>query len=181
VKFTELELAGAYVIDIEPHHDERGFFARTMCAREFAEHGLESAVVQESVSMNLRRGTVRGMHFQLAPHAEVKTVRCTSGSAYDVIVDLRRESPTYGKWHAVELSAENRRTVYIPKGFAHGFQTLEDRTELLYQMSTEFVSAAARGIRWDDATLGIEWPIRTKVTISKKDQELPDLLDAGLK
>jgi dTDP-4-dehydrorhamnose 3,5-epimerase len=173
--FTPLDLAGAYLIEVEPHRDERGFFARTYCAREFTERGLETSIVQESISFNQRRGTVRGMHFQAAPHAETKTVRCTAGSIYDVLVDLRGNSPTYGEWRAIELSEENRRTLYIPAGFAHGFQTLVDESELLYQMSVAFVPSSARGIRWDDETLAIKWPIREGVTISSKDLELPEL------
>jgi dTDP-4-dehydrorhamnose 3,5-epimerase len=173
--FTELELAGAYLIDIEPHTDERGFFARSWCARELLQHGLDATVEQESISYNKRRGTVRGMHYQIAPFEERKKVRCTSGAIYDVIVDLREGSPTRGKWSATELSAVNRRTLYIPAGFAHGFQTLADDTEVLYQMSIEHAPEAARGIRWDDERLGISWPIRQGITVSSRDAGLPDL------
>lgn len=175
MKFTELSLAGAFVIDIEPHGDERGFFARTFCKGEMADHGLEPEVVQASISFNILRGTVRGLHYQIEPHAEAKTVRCTAGSAFDVIADLRRNSPTFGKWCGVELSSSNRRAVYIPKGFAHGFQTLEDRTELFYQMSVQFVPTSAKGVRWDDTTLAIDWPILQGVTISATDAALPCL------
>jgi len=175
VRFSELNLSGAFVIELERHEDIRGFFARTFCAREFGERSLETNFVQESISFNKRRGTIRGMHFQVEPHAETKTVRCTAGAVYDVIIDLRPGSPTYGKWHAVELSALNRRTLYIPVGFAHGFQTLENDSELLYQISAEFEPAAARGIRWNDPQVGINWPILEGVTISERDAALPDM------
>jgi dTDP-4-dehydrorhamnose 3,5-epimerase len=174
VKFTEMKLLGAYVIDIAPHDDMRGFFARTFCTREFAQYGLETTVAQESISFNKRRGTIRGMHFQAAPHEEAKIVRCTAGSAYDVIVDLRSGSETFGKWCATELSAANRRSVYVPAGFAHGFQTLVDDTEMLYQMTTEFASLSARGIRWNDPTLRIVWPDPNSATISERDQSYSD-------
>lgn len=175
MRFTELSLPGAFVIDIEARADERGLFARTFCEHEFAELGLETAIVQESISFNQKRGTVRGMHYQTAPHGETKTVRCTAGAVYDVIVDIRDGSPTFGKCATVELSAANRRTIYIPAGFAHGFQTLVDGTELLYQMSTEYVAESARGVRWDDKALEIAWPILQGVTISGRDAELPSL------
>jgi len=174
--FTSMDLAGAYAIDLESSVDDRGFFARTFCAREFADRGLETVVAQESISYNRRRGTVRGMHYQAIPYSETKTVRCTAGAVYDVIVDLRAGSQTYGKWQGTELSEQNRRILYIPAGFAHGFQTLVDGSELFYQMSVEFVPAAARGIRWDDQTLDIKWPIRDGITISSKDLKLPSFL-----
>lgn len=179
MRFTELGLSGAYRIELELLEDERGFFARTFCETEFRGRGLTTAFVQSSISFNLHRGTLRGMHYQAAPHEEVKIVRCTSGAVYDVIVDLRSKSPTYGNWRGVELTAMNHVALYIPAGFAHGFQTLVDETELLYQMSTEYVQSAARGIRWDDEAIGIEWPIRDHVTISAQDRALPGLHAIG--
>lgn len=175
MKFTELSLEGAFVIDIEARADERGLFARTFCKNEFVKLGLESAIVQESISFNEKRGTIRGLHYQTAPHGETKTVRCTAGAVYDVILDIRGDSRTFGEYAAVELSASNRRTIYIPAGFAHGFQALVDGTEMLYQMSTEYVAESARGVRWDDKALEIAWPILQGVTISGRDAELPSL------
>lgn len=175
MKFTEMDLPGAFRIDLELHEDERGFFARTFCVKEFRQRGLAESFVQSSVSFNNRRGTVRGMHYQLAPHAETKIVRCTAGAVFDVIVDVRDGSATYGKWRALELSAKNHVAVYVPAGFAHGFQTLCDETELLYQMSTEYVRAAATGFRWNDEAIGIEWPIRNDLVISAHDAALPAL------
>ena len=175
MRFTETTLAGAFVIDLELHSDDRGFFARTFCERELTERGLVSSIVQESISFNTLRGTVRGLHFQIAPHAETKTVRCLAGSVFDVIVDLRHDSPTYAKWYAVELSRSNRCALYIPIGFAHGFQTLEKDTELFYQISTAYAPSASRGIRWNDPGLDIDWPMRDGVTVSAKDAELPQL------
>ncbi|MGB5878758.1 MAG: dTDP-4-dehydrorhamnose 3,5-epimerase [Thermoanaerobaculia bacterium] len=171
--FLETPLAGAFVIDIEPHEDERGFFARTFCQEEFEAHGLDSTFVQSSVSFNRQRGTLRGMHFQAPPHEESKVVRCTAGAIYDVIVDLRPLSPTFVQWHAVTLSAENRTMFYIPGGFAHGFLTLEDNTEVLYQMSEFYYPDSARGVRWDDPAFGIEWPVEP-TAISDRDQSYPD-------
>lgn len=171
--FTPLSIPGSYVLDIEPVEDERGFFARTFCREEFLAHGLNPHVVQCSVSCSLRRGTLRGMHYQAAPHAETKLVRCTRGAIYDVQLDLRPASPTYLRWIAVELTAANRRTVYIPEGVAHGFQTLADDTEVVYQMSHPFAPAAARGVRWNDPTFAIHWPADVR-TISTKDLAYPD-------
>ena len=172
--FSELPLHGALLIEPERREDERGFFARTFCADEFSARGLVPAVAQCNVSFNRRRGTLRGLHYQRAPHAEVKLVRCTRGAVYDVIVDIRPGSPTFGRWRAVELSAENRAMLYIPEGFAHGFQTLCDDTELFYQMSTAYVPHAAAGIRWDDPELAIEWPADARA-ISAGDLALPTL------
>ena len=171
--FTETALAGAYVIEPERHADARGFFARVWCAREFAAHGLETQVSQCSISLNARRGTLRGMHYQTPPHEEVKLVRCTRGALYDVIIDLRPGSPTFTRHVAVELTAENRRMLYIPHGFAHGFQTLEDDTEVLYQMSEFYAPGAARGVRWNDATFGIAWPIANPILL-ERDGSYPD-------
>jgi dTDP-4-dehydrorhamnose 3,5-epimerase len=151
-------LAGAYVVEVEPIADERGLFARTFDAEAFRAHGLSADVVQCSTSFNARAGTLRGLHFQAPPHEEAKLVRCTAGAAYDVLLDLRPDSPTHLRWEAVELTAENRRSVYVPRGVAHGFQTLVDATELLYMIDTPYVEAAARGVRWDDPAFGIDWP-----------------------
>lgn len=172
--FTDTTLAGAYVIDLEKIEDERGFFARSWCEREFSAHGLDSKLVQSDVSFNKKSGTLRGLHYQTAPHEETKLVRCTKGSLFDVIVDLRKDSPTFLKWFRVELTATNYRMLYIPKRFAHGFQTLEDDTEIFYQMSEFFHQEAARGIRWDDPSLAVAWP-RAERTISMRDQAYPDL------
>ena len=171
---VETPLRGAYVIEIEKHEDERGFFARSWCAREFAAKGLDHDLVQCNVSFNKRKGTLRGLHYQIPPHAEVKLVRCTKGSLCDVIVDLRNDSPTFLKWFAVELTATNHRMLYIPKLFAHGFQTLEDETEIFYQMSEFYEPAASKGLRWNDPRLGINWPDASR-TISHKDQAYPNL------
>jgi dTDP-4-dehydrorhamnose 3,5-epimerase len=175
MRFTELELAGAWLIEIEPHWDERGFFARTYCAREFAEHDLVPVIAQSSTSFNAKRGTVRGMHYQAAPHSEEKVVRCTAGSIFDVIVDIRPDSPTYSRWCGVELTGENRRMLYVPAGFAHGFQTLTGDTEVLYQISAEYAPEASHGIRWADPSLNIAWPITAGVIVSERDASFPDL------
>jgi dTDP-4-dehydrorhamnose 3,5-epimerase len=167
--FTETELKGAFIIELEPARDERGFFARTFCQREFEAHGLNFHAVQCSVSFNEKKGALRGMHYQVVPHEETKIVRCTQGKMYDVIIDLRPASGTHKKWLAVELTAENRRMLYVPEGFAHGFQTLEDNTEVFYQMSEFYHSECARGVRWDDPMFGIEWPISDNV-ISERDR-----------
>lgn len=172
--FLETPIRGAYVIEIEKHEDERGFFSRSWCTEEFAAKGLDTRLVQCNVSFNKRKGTLRGLHYQVPPHAETKLVRCTRGALYDVIVDLRSGSPTFLKWFGVELTAENYRMLYIPQRFAHGFQTLKDRTEIFYQMSEFYAPEAARGLRWDDPRLGIAWPVADR-TISKKDIEYANL------
>jgi dTDP-4-dehydrorhamnose 3,5-epimerase len=172
MRFTETKLAGAFVIEPERFEDERGFFARTWCVREFEAHGLVTRLVQCSVSFNRRRGTVRGMHYQAAPHEEVKLVRCVRGAILDVIVDARPGSPTLHQWVAVELDAESQRALYVPRGFAHGFQTLADDTEVFYQISEFFHPESARGLRWDDPALGIDWPLEVSV-ISAKDRAYP--------
>ena len=170
--FTPTPLAGAFVIELERREDERGFFARSFCQREFAEHGLNPHLAQCNVSFNAQRGTLRGMHYQAAPHEEAKLVRCTQGAVWDVIVDLRRDSPTFKHWHGVELSAANRRGLYIPEGLAHGFQTLSDDAELLYLMSEFYEQDTARGVRWDDPAFGIEWPLPNP-RISERDRSFP--------
>jgi dTDP-4-dehydrorhamnose 3,5-epimerase len=173
VKFTETTLKGAFVIEPDRIEDERGFFARTFCRREFEAHGLNPHIVQCSVSLNLKRGTLRGMHYQVAPHAETKLVRCTRGAIYDVIVDLRTQFRTFRQWVAVELSANNRLMLYIPEGLAHGFQTLQDETEVFYQMSEFYSPELARGVRWNDPAFAIDWPIANPV-ISARDQTHPE-------
>ncbi len=168
MKFLETKLKGAYLIEIEPISDHRGFFARSWCEQEFRDRGLNPNLVQCNISFNLKKGTLRGMHYQAKPHEEAKLVRCTQGSIYDVIIDIRPESATFKSWFAIELSATNRQMLYIPEGFAHGFETLEDNTEIFYQMSNFFHPESARGIRWDDPEFGIEWKLTDKI-ISEKD------------
>ncbi len=167
--FTETKLKGAFRIDLELRKDDRGYFARSFCQQEFEAHGLQKIVSQSNVSFNEKKGTLRGMHFQIAPKAEAKLVRCTRGALYDVIVDLRPESSTYCAWTAVELTADNGRMLYIPEGFAHGFQTLEDNTEVFYQMFEFYSPEHARGVRWDDPAFGISWPLPDPV-MSDKDR-----------
>jgi dTDP-4-dehydrorhamnose 3,5-epimerase len=174
VTFTETEVAGAFVIDLETRSDERGFFARTFCRREFEEHGLNPEIAQSNLSLSASAGTLRGMHLQLPPHEEAKLVRCTSGALYDVALDLRPESPSYLRWVGVELTAENRRMLYVPEGCAHGFQTLLPDTEAFYQVSAAYAPEAERGFRWDDVAFGIEWPDAAERTISEKDEQWPD-------
>jgi dTDP-4-dehydrorhamnose 3,5-epimerase len=171
--FTETILMGAYLIKPERLEDDRGFFARVWCCREFEAHGLGNALAQCNVSFNASRGTFRGMHYQVAPHEEAKLVRCTMGAIYDVIVDLRKDSPTYRRHVGEVLSAENRNMLYIPEGFAHGFITLEDRTEVFYQMSAFYDAESARGVRWNDPAFGIRWPAEVRV-ISERDRSYPD-------
>ena len=172
MKFLPTPLAGAYVVEIEPREDERGFFARSFCQEEFGKLGLNPRIAQTNVSFNKRRGTLRGMHYQAAPHAEAKLVRCTQGAMWDAIIDLRPDSPSYRRWHAVELSAANRRALYVPEGFAQGFQTLADETEVLYYMSHPYRPEAARGLRWDDPAFGIPWPVADP-QLSARDRALP--------
>jgi len=173
VKFTETPLKGAYLIQPEPNSDERGFFARTWCMREFGAHGLETRLVQCNISYNRKKGTLRGMHYQAAPFEEDKLVRCTRGAIYDVIIDLRRNSESFGEHFGVALTAENRTMIHIPKGFAHGFLTVEDDAEVLYQMSEFYTPECARGFRWNDPAFDIEWPGEVQV-ISGKDRSYPD-------
>jgi dTDP-4-dehydrorhamnose 3,5-epimerase len=168
--FQETKLKGAFRIELEKREDERGFFARAWCRREFAEHGLATEFVQANLSYNRKKGTLRGMHFQAEPHAEVKMVRCFRGAVYDVIIDLRPGSATCGKWIGVELTEANRTMLYVPEGFAHGFQTLTDDAELFYQVSRFYHREAERGIRWDDPTFAIEWPGAEERIISEKDR-----------
>jgi dTDP-4-dehydrorhamnose 3,5-epimerase len=176
VIFRETELAGAYVLELERREDERGFFARAWCRDELAERGLDARVAQANLSWNERRGTVRGLHFQRPPHAEVKLVRCTRGAVYDVIVDLRPGSPTFTSWLGVELSAENGRALYVPEGFAHGYQTLADGSETFYLVSEPYAPSAEGGVRWDDPAFAIEWPEAAERIISEKDRNWPDFV-----
>ena len=173
MRFTKIPIAGAFVVDLEPVTDERGFFARSFCRREFAAQSLNPELVQCNVSLNRRRGTLRGMHWQMAPHEEAKLVRCIRGSLHDVIVDLRHGSPTFRQHTAVQLTAENRHMLYVPEGCAHGFLTLEDDTEVLYQMSAPYAPESARGVRYDDPAFGIRWPAEVTV-ISERDRSYPD-------
>lgn len=171
--FTETELKGAYIIEIEKLKDHRGFFARSWCQNEFKNHGLTTRLVQANVSYNKKTGTLRGMHYQMSPYEETKLVRCTRGAIYDLIIDLRPASPTYTQWIGVELTAENYKMLYVPENFAHGFQTLEDDTEVTYQVSQFYTPGAESGIRWDDPTFSIDWPIEVRV-ISDKDKSWPN-------
>jgi dTDP-4-dehydrorhamnose 3,5-epimerase len=174
VRYRELTLGGAFVIELDAIADHRGFFARTWDERELRERGLESRVVQCNLSFNTRRGTVRGLHFQRPPHEEVKIVRCTRGAVLDVIVDLRDESPTRLRWEGVELTADNRLMVYVPKGFAHGYQTLEDDTEVSYQVSESYHPESEGSLLWSDPAIGIVWPLHD-VVVSEKDKSAPPL------
>ncbi len=167
--FEPLLLSGAFLIRPEPINDNRGFFARAFCREEFAAHGLEQDITQCNISYNEHPATLRGMHYQVEPHGEVKVVRCTQGEIFDVIVDLRPESPTRYQWYAARLSAQNRHMLYIPSGFAHGFQTMTAQSEVFYQMSTLYVPDAARGIPWNDPDIAIEWPAASRRVISERD------------
>ena len=171
--FQETTLKGAFVIEPERRHDERGFFARTWCQREFAAEGLLPEWVQCNISFSRQRGTLRGMHYQAAPYEEAKLVRCTMGAIYDVIIDLRPESPTFRQWLGVELTAGNRRMLFIPQGFAHGFQTLTHDTEVFYQMSQFYAPEYGRGVRWDDPAFQVSWPAEKRI-ISERDRGFPD-------
>ena len=171
--FTETQLRGAFLLEPQKLEDERGFFARAFCAKKFAEHGLSPRFVQCNISFSKMKGTLRGMHYQVAPHGEAKVVRCTRGAIYDVIIDLRPDSKTYCKWIAVELSADNYKMLYAPGGFAHGFQTLAPESEVFYLMSEFYAPECARSVRWNDPAFGIRWPLPNPI-LSPKDQSLPD-------
>jgi dTDP-4-dehydrorhamnose 3,5-epimerase len=173
MKFEETSIPGVWIVDLERREDPRGFFARTFCEDEFAGRGLLTRFVQCNLSSNTRRGTLRGMHWQNEPKPEVKLVRCVRGAVYDVVIDLRRDSPAYCKWIGVELSAANGRALYIPAGIAHGFQTLEDDTDLYYHMGEFYAPSLAAGVRWNDPAFGIAWPLRDPV-LSNKDAAYPD-------
>jgi dTDP-4-dehydrorhamnose 3,5-epimerase len=174
MNFIDTAVKDAFIIDIEKKTDDRGFFARTWCKKEFEEHGLQEDLVQANLSFNKRKGTLRGLHYQLSPYAESKLVRCTKGAIYDVIIDLRSHSPTFRHWIGVELTEDNYRMLYVPEGFAHGYQTLQDNSEVVYHVSQCYVPNAELGIRWDDPSFKIEWPITEEWTISSKDQMWPN-------
>lgn len=171
--FKETRLKGAYIIELEPIEDERGSFARSFCHREFEKHGLNPRIAQCNISYNKKKGTLRGMHFQVAPHEEAKLVNCVKGAIYDVIIDLRPDSATYCQWFALMLGARDYKMLYIPEGFAHGFQTSEDDTAVFYQMSEFYYPECARGVRWDDPAFAVRWPPSER-TISDKDTSYPD-------
>jgi dTDP-4-dehydrorhamnose 3,5-epimerase len=177
-RYLQTPLAGVTILEPEPVSDERGLFARTWDPAQAAEHGLNPTVVQCSTSYNRRRGTLRGMHYQVEPFAEAKLVRCTAGAIFDVALDLRAGSATHGQWHGIELSAANRRAYYLPEGIAHGFVSLTDDAEVFYQISAPFDAASARGVRWDDPAFGIAWPVQP-VVISERDRLCPLVGAAG--
>ena len=177
MRFFPLEIPGAFRIEVERREDERGFLARTFCVNEFSGLGLVTAFRQHSASFNKHKGTLRGLHYQVGPHAEVKLVRCTAGAVFDVLVDLRRSSPTFGRWHGEVLSADNHVMLYIPAGCAHGFQALERATELYYEITPGYVAEAARGVAYDDPAIGIEWPLPDAI-LSPADRSRPRLADA---
>lgn len=172
--FTPTELAGAWVVSLDRREDDRGFFARTWCEEELRGHGLDARIAQCNMSSNPRAGTLRGMHYQAPPSAEVKLVRCVRGAIVDVIVDLRAGSPTFARWIAVELTAANARALYVPEGFAHGFQTLVDDTDVAYSVSRPYAPGMERGLRWDDPAIGISWPEADARILSEKDAGWPD-------
>lgn len=172
--FTETAVSGAFVVAPEPAEDSRGFFARTFCAETFATRGLCSSFQQISISANTRRATLRGLHLQKIPHGEIKLVRCTAGAVFDVIVDVRANSPTFRHWFGIELSTENHLQLYIPEGVAHGFQTLRDNSEMTYHISSPYVPASQAGMRWNDPTIAIDWPLPEEAIISDRDRNLPD-------
>lgn len=174
MKFDPMDVPGAYLVRLERLEDDRGFFARTFCEEEFRAHGLDPRVSQTSISYNAVDGTLRGLHYQAAPHAETKLVRCTRGAIWDVVVDVRRDSSTYLRWTGVTLSADGDELLYIPQGVAHGFITLEIHTEVQYQMSVPYAADSARGIRWNDPALGIDWPAAPRL-MSERDRGYPDL------
>lgn len=171
--FRETPLSGAYLIELERRGDDRGFFARLYCRDEFLQHGLVADFPQVNNSLTAQKGTLRGMHYQLPPHGEDKLVRCVGGKLYDMILDLRPNSPTFGRSFGAELSAENRTMMYVPKGFAHGFQTLEENTEAIYLVSHPYAPTSERIVRWNDPTFGLEWPLEP-TTLSDKDGQAPD-------
>ena len=179
MRFEALDLDGVWLIDLEPSADVRGFFARTWDADLFAARGLDRALAQVSVSFNRLRGTLRGLHFQAEPVPEAKLVRCTAGRIFDVAVDVRDGSPSRGRWTGVELSAENRRSLYVPPGFAHGFQALDDGTEVLYQISNRYSPEHSRGVRWDDPEVGVQWPLPNPI-LSDRDRTLPLLAESAI-
>lgn len=179
--FEETKLKGAYIIRMERISDARGFFARAWCRKEFEAHGLNTSLVQSNISFNIKKGTLRGMHYQIAPYEEAKLIRCTSGAICDVIIDIRPNSSTYMQWIAVELSMENHIMLYVPAGFAHGYQTLTDNSEVFYQVSQFHAPGFERVIRWDDPAFDIKWPIAGERIISEKDRKWPDFVLSPIK
>ena len=175
--FTTAPLDGAFVIELEKYQDERGYFARTFCQREFAAQGLNTNLAQANTSLSRYKGTLRGMHYQTGPHAETKLVRCMRGAVFDAIIDLRPESESYCQWFGVELTADSGKMLYVPEGFAHGYQTLQDNTELFYLVSQFYTPQAERGVRWNDVRFGISWPEDKEVFLSDKDRTWPDFQD----
>jgi dTDP-4-dehydrorhamnose 3,5-epimerase len=178
MRFEPTAIPEVVIVDLEEHGDERGFFARAWCEREFEDAGLNPRLVQVNLSYNRARNTLRGMHYQRAPHAEAKLVRCIRGAIFDVAVDIRADSPTFGRWVGAELSAANRRMLYVPEGFGHGFQTLADDTEVLYQVSEFYAPEAEAGFPWDDTLFAVDWPLGAPEVISDKDAAWPDFLAA---
>jgi len=176
MKFAKTSLSGVWMIELELREDERGFLARTYCEKEFVDHGLNVRWPQCNLTLTKRRAMIRGMHFQAEPKPEIKLIRCSAGAIFDALVDVRRDSPTFGRWEGFELTAENRRTLYVPGGFAHGFQCLTDNCEVFYQMSEFYFPNLARGLRWNDPQVAIQWPLANP-TLSERDQNLP-LLNA---
>ncbi len=174
--FEQLPLAGAFVVSAEPHHDERGSFARIWASEEMTTRGLASSTAESSLSHTPRRGTLRGLHYQVAPHAECKFVTCVRGAIWDVILDMRSDSPTYRKWHGIILDASDLRSLYIPEGFAHGFLTMSDDVVILYHINEPYDLSCARGVRWDDPMIGIEWPM-APVLVGARDRSFPSILD----
>jgi dTDP-4-dehydrorhamnose 3,5-epimerase len=174
--FKELQLKGVFTVDLEPKEDNRGFYARAWCRDEFGQHGLVTDFAQINISYTHKKGTVRGLHYQVPPHGEVKLVRCVRGAIFDVVVDMRPDSPTYRQWLGIELSADNRRALYVPENFAHGFASLTDDCELIYSISSSYHPEAERGIRYNDPAIGIEWPVDIEI-MSDKDRNMPDLED----
>lgn len=173
--FRETELPGVFVIELEKKEDERGFFARAWCSREFSAHGLASVFVQCNISFNAKKGTIRGLHYQCRPYEEIKVVRCTRGAIFDVVIDIRPDSPNFCKWISVTLTGDNHKMLYVPGGFAHGFQTLHDNTEVFYQMSEYYYPEYSGGFRWDDPAFGIKWPLPCSC-ISQKDRSYKNLV-----
>ena len=174
MRFSATPLDGAYVVELDRHGDDRGHFARTFCQTEFRDHGLNPTVVQANTALSRYKGTLRGMHYQRHPHAEAKLVRCVRGALYDVMVDLRPESATYCQWFGMELTPDGGKMLYVPEGFAHGYQTLVDDTEVIYQVSAAYAPQAEGGLRWDDPAIAIQWPIGDGVILSAKDRAWPD-------
>lgn len=175
MKFTETELKGSFILEVNKLEDERGFFGRTFCRREFEQHGINPMVVQANVSFNKTKGILRGMHYQAHPYEETKLVRCVRGAIYDVIIDLRKNSPTYKKWFGIELKEASYKMLFVPEGFAHGFITLQDNTEVIYMVSQFYTPGSERGIRWDDPAFDIKWPIEP-IMISEKDRSIEDYI-----